>query len=141
MRKRAIRLSQATARLTALAFAVAAFAVDWPWGDLQNHTHWAKVGWIPFVSPPVRPMDVVQNLLLFAPFGFVAATASRHSRPRALLRATLLTAIIAFAGEASQLYSHTRFPSATDLACNVIGATLAAAAATSPRFIDVVAKL
>jgi hypothetical protein len=40
-----------------------------PWGDFQGHTHWAKVGWIPFVSPPVRLRDMVANLLLFAPFG------------------------------------------------------------------------
>jgi hypothetical protein len=74
MRKRAIRLSPAVWRLAAAAFGIAGVAVDWPWGDLQNHTHWAKVGWIPFVSPPVRSFDVLQNLLLFAPFGFFVAT-------------------------------------------------------------------
>lgn len=50
-------------------------AADFPWGDLQNHTHWSKVGWIPFVSPPVKPLDIAQNLLLCAPIGAAGALA------------------------------------------------------------------
>ena len=129
------------ARVLAIGFGLVAFAADWPWGDLQNHTHWAKVAWIPFVSPPVRPFDVLQNVLLFAPFGWFVALSSDHSRRGAVARAALLTLLIAFAGEASQLYSHSRFPSATDLTCNVVGATVAALAATSPRFLNVFARL
>ena len=41
-----------------------------PWTDLVGHTHWGKVQWIPFVSPPVKLLDVVGNILLYAPFGY-----------------------------------------------------------------------
>jgi glycopeptide antibiotics resistance protein len=129
------------ARVLAVAFGIAAFAADWPWGDLQNHTHWDRVAWIPFVSPPTKAYDVVQNLLLFAPFGCFVALSVFPSRRRGVLYAALLTLVVGFAGEASQLYSHSRFPSATDLTCNVVGAALAAAAATAPQLIDALAQL
>ena len=134
-------MRQTTARFVAACFGLAAFAADWPWGDLQNHTHWDRVKWIPFVSPPVKPFDIVQNLLLFAPFGFFLGLAFQRTRGRALMRAGLLTLLIGFAGESSQLYSHSRFPSATDLVCNVAGATLAAAAATSAVVFELAALL
>ena len=136
-----MEMRQPTARTLAACFGLAAFAADWPWGDLQNHTHWDKVAWIPFVTPPVTPFDIVQNLLLFAPFGCFVGLAAGRTRGRALVRAGVLTLLIGFAGEASQLYSHTRFPSATDLLCNVVGAMLAAVASTSPAVIGFVARL
>jgi glycopeptide antibiotics resistance protein len=111
-------------------FGVVAFAADWPWGDLQNHTHWDKVEWIPFVSRPIHTFDILQNLALFAPFGLFVGLGMNASGTRKSVRAALLTLVIGFAGEASQLYSHNRFPSATDLTCNVVGATLAAAGTT-----------
>lgn len=141
MRKRATWLRPSLARLLAAGFGVVAFAADWPWGDLQNHTHWDRVAWVPFVSPPVRPLDIVQNLLLFAPFGCFVGLSTVRSRRHGVMFAAALTLLIAFAGETSQLYSHSRFPSATDLTCNVVGAALAAAAATAPRVIDALARL
>ena len=50
---------------------VAALAADFPWTTLQNHTHWAHVLWLPFLSPPVRIVDSVLNVLLFVPAGGV----------------------------------------------------------------------
>src|SRR5262245_6008608 len=41
-----------------------------PWMDLQNHTHWSKVQWIPFVTPPVKVVDIVVNVALYVPFGY-----------------------------------------------------------------------
>jgi glycopeptide antibiotics resistance protein len=102
---------------------LAGFVADYPWGDWVGHTHWAKVGWIPFYSWPVRPFDILQNLLLFSPVGVASALAVRR---RPALVAALLTLPVAFAGEATQLYSHGRFPSSTDLVNNVAGAALAA---------------
>lgn len=102
---------------------LAGFVADYPWGDWVGHTHWANVGWVPYYSWPVRPFDILQNLLLFAPAGVSSALAFRR---RPALAAALLTLPVAFAGEATQLYSHARFPSATDLVNNVVGAALAA---------------
>ena len=98
---------------------VAAF----PWGDLQGHSHWNKVGWVPFVSPPVRLRDIALNTLLCAPIGGFSATLFR----RPLLMAFGLSLALSVTAESSQVYSHTRFPSATDVTCNVAGAVVAAA--------------
>lgn len=100
-------------------------AADFPWGDLQPHTHSAKVGWIPFVSPPVRAFDILQNLLLGAPLGAAIGLRYRRAVPAAFGVAVVVSLI----GEWTQLYSHSRFPSATDVACNVLGAVGAAMAA------------
>jgi glycopeptide antibiotics resistance protein len=105
-----------------LAIGVIVLAVV-PWGDFQGHTHWAKVGWIPFVSPPVRLRDIVANLLLFMPFGAAVAV---NVRSRRIAIAAVSAATLSFAGETLQLYSHQRFPSATDLVMNTAGAVLAA---------------
>jgi uncharacterized protein (TIGR03790 family) len=106
----------------ALCIAVA-LAADFPWGDFQGHTHWHNVGWIPFVSPPVRPGDIALNLLLFFPLGVFAARRVRAPAP-ALAQSALIAFVVSVIGEWTQLYSHTRFPSATDVACNVAGALL-----------------
>jgi glycopeptide antibiotics resistance protein len=101
------------------------FVTTVPWTDLVGHTHWGKVQWIPFVSPPVRLLDVVGNLLLYVPFGYQLILASP---PR--LRgwhAAAIAGVLSFAVEWSQLYSHSRFPSTQDLLCNVSGAWLGAA--------------
>jgi glycopeptide antibiotics resistance protein len=97
-------------------------AMVYPWGDVQDHAHWWKVAWIPFASPPFRPVDIAANVLLFVPVGVGAALLFRRAR----LAAGLLALTLSIGGEAVQLYSHSRFPSATDLACNVAGALAAA---------------
>lgn len=106
-----------------VSFLAVGVACDYPWGDWVGHTHWAKVGWIPYYSWPIAPFDIAQNLLLFSPVGVFSALAFERRQP---LYAALLTLPAAFVGEATQLYSHGRFPSATDLTNNVLGAALAA---------------
>lgn len=110
----------------ALAVALPVLAIP-PWLDLQDHAHWANVAWVPFVSPPVRLGDVLRNVLLFAPLGAAVAANLRSS---AVSKATALALLVSVSGEFSQLYSHTRFPSTTDVAVNV---TAAAAAAWAVR--------
>jgi glycopeptide antibiotics resistance protein len=110
--------------LLVLATALIVTAVT-PWGDFQGHTHWSKVGWVPFFSKPVRLRDILANILLFAPFG---AVVSRFGRERsALMMAVIAGGCLSLLAETLQLYSHTRFPSATDLVSNILGAALGAA--------------
>jgi glycopeptide antibiotics resistance protein len=96
---------------------------DFPWDDLQNHSHWGKIRWIPFVSPPVRLGDMALNMLLCAPVGGLCVRLFR----RPLLMAFGLSLALSATAEWSQVYSHTRIPSATDVTCNVAGAVLAGA--------------
>jgi glycopeptide antibiotics resistance protein len=111
------------ARLFLLLATAGIVLAVFPWGDFQGHTHWAKVGWIPFVSQPVRVRDIIANVLLFVPFGAAVAVNTRRAP---VLSATLAGATLSFVGEATQLYSHARFPSATDVVTNTAGAALAA---------------
>ena len=96
----------------------AALAVDYPWDHWVGHTHWAKVGWIPFYSWPVSLRDILQNVILFLPAGVCARLAFGA---RARIWAPLLAFPVSLLGEWTQLYSHERFPSATDLVCNIAG--------------------
>jgi len=89
-----------------------------PWTDLQNHTHWSKVQWIPFVTPPVKVVDIVVNVLLYIPFGYWFLRWA--GRKRSLL-AVVAAAALSIATEWTQLYSHSRFPSLTDVTCNIVG--------------------
>jgi len=89
-----------------------------PWTMYVNHTHWQRVAWIPF-SPPIRIRDIALNLLLYVPWGYFGARAMRSGRVWIVVA---LAAVLSLATEASQLYSHGRFPSATDLTCNILGA-------------------
>lgn len=95
-----------------------------PWTDLVGHTHWQKVQWIPFRSPPVEPLDIVVNIVMYVPFGhqFVRASAPRARVWHAVALAGALSLIL----EWSQLYSHSRFPSLQDVACNILGAWIGA---------------
>ena len=91
--------------------------------DLQDHPHWQKVAWLPF-STPVRPFDLLGNVLLYVPLGFaLQAAASRDRR----LVAMLAGGVLSIALEATQVWSHSRFPSATDVVMNVVGVAAGAA--------------
>ncbi len=95
-----------------------------PWTDFVGHTHWQKVQWVPFRSPPVRVIDVIVNILLYLPLGY---TLLRASAPRARVwHAVAVASVLSLAAEWSQLYSHSRFPSLQDVVCNVFGAWVGA---------------
>ena len=105
-----------------LATVVCIIALTFPW-DLQNHPHWQKVAWIPFVTGIVRPVDLLGNFALYFPFGFFLPV---RRQPARLLIATLLAALLSASLELSQVWSHWRFPSATDVTMNVAGSVAGA---------------
>lgn len=92
-----------------------------PWTDLQNHSHWARVQWIPFVTPPVKAVDIAVNVLLYMPFGYLFA---RWMGRCGVVRVAACAGALSLFTEWTQLYSHSRFPSLTDTTCNVIGALI-----------------
>jgi glycopeptide antibiotics resistance protein len=100
-------------------------AATFPW-DLRDHPHWQKVAWIPFATGIVRPTDLLLNVALYVPFGFLLAPRMR----RAPIVSTLVGALaLSSLMELTQVWSHVRFPSATDIVMNVLGAALGAALA------------
>jgi VanZ family protein len=104
--------------------AIAAAVV--PWADVQTHSHWPRVQWIPFFTPPIRPLDLVINVLLYAPLGFWFVRQSADDDTRAWWRACIYAMALSLFTEWTQLYSHSRFPSLTDTSCNLIGTALGA---------------
>jgi glycopeptide antibiotics resistance protein len=90
-----------------------------PWQSLQNHTHWARIRWVPFVSAPVNIGDIIRNVLLYVPFGYIVASRS-SSWPLCVGGAAALSWITEF----TQIWSHGRFPSVQDVFMNIAGAAI-----------------
>ena len=101
--------------------------ISFPWFGFTFQPQWNRVNLIPLADPSDRPRDVVANLLLFVPFGFSAAR--RRTPAQALARAAGLAAVVSISAEAMQLFSTTRYPSATDVAAAILG-SLAGALST-----------
>ena len=89
--------------------------------DWQSHSHWARVAWLPFLTGLVRPADLLVNALLYLPLGLaLQARTARDTR----WQAALVAALLSVAMECSQVWSHDRFPTATDTVMNVAGCLL-----------------
>ena len=112
----------AAARVLA-ALALVLLATTWPISDFQDHPHWFRVEWIPF-SQYLRPFDVVANVLLFVPFG--AAAAAGTTDPRRVRVVMYAGLALALAVELSQVYTHNRIATTTDVVTNTAGAWLGA---------------
>jgi VanZ family protein len=92
-----------------------------PWWSFDAQAHWERVKWAPFLTPPVNADDMIANVLLYVPFGYWAFQMDRARRPWVVVGIALL---LSLATELAQVYSYGRFPSTTDLSCNVYGAWL-----------------
>src|SRR5207249_10428166 len=88
-----------------------------PWSGLQGlqgHAHRGNVRWIP-CYPAVLSLrsvrDIVVNLSLFVPFGYLYVR-SQITMPRTMfLRITLLAVLLSIGVELVQVFSHARIPS------------------------------
>lgn len=101
-----------------------------PWGSYQPHPHWSRVVWVPFTTPPPLTVpDVLLNVVLYAPFGWLSARRGAKGRARAAAWAVFWAVVLSAATEATQVYSHGRFPSMTDVTLNAAGALGGALAA------------
>ena len=92
-----------------------------PWLTFKDHSHWQRVGWIPFFSSEVKIRDIIANVLLYVPWGFFWVR-QRHDPVRHVWAVVVLAAVLSIGTEVTQVYSHGRFPSATDVVCNLVGA-------------------
>lgn len=105
------------------ALALILLATTWPLSDFQDHSHWLRVEWVPF-SQYQRPLDVVANVLLFVPFG--AAAAAGTADPRRVRLVMYAGLGLALAVELSQVFTHNRIATTTDVITNTAGAWLGA---------------
>ena len=116
-------------RYATVAACIVILAAIVPWRSFQDHPHWDKVGWLPFVTP-IQMRDLLANVVLFAPLGASLAWNGASAR---LGRIAGVAATLSITGEATQIYAHSRFPSATDVVANVCGALVAAVLVKSIR--------
>jgi glycopeptide antibiotics resistance protein len=96
-----------------------------PWGALERRAHWERVAWIPFVSPPVEISDVTGNVFFYLPYGIVAAGEVAETLSP-VLSVTASAILLSLAGEFTQVFSNSRYPSMTDVTCNAVGAFIGA---------------
>ena len=90
------------------------------------------IAWSPFVDPDgsrASIPDVVQNILLFIPLGFLGILAAKKPNLFALLKIGLLGFALSGLVEAAQLMTTDRTSSITDLITNAAGTFLGALAA------------
>jgi glycopeptide antibiotics resistance protein len=90
-----------------------------PIGRYREQPARRQIAWIPFVSRPVTLRDIARNVLLYVPFGYLQARALVHATA---WRALAYSAALSAGTEATQVYSRGRYPSTTDVVCNVLGA-------------------
>ena len=96
-----------------------------PWGDYTGHSHWDHVRWVPLSERPLSTTDVLLNVILFVPLGFLLMWAGSASRSvKRATAALVLAAILSILAEYFQVYCHNRIPSVTDICTNVLGAGL-----------------
>jgi VanZ family protein len=94
-----------------------------PWASYQPHAHWDRVGWWPLLSPPIRVRDLVVNIALYVPLG-VFVVSPGADRRRGILWAVVWAGGLSVATETTQVFSHGRFPNATDVVMNMLGAAV-----------------
>jgi glycopeptide antibiotics resistance protein len=119
------------ARLRLAAWTLVIVIVVVPWSGWVGHEHWARVIWVPFM-PPLRLRDVVLNVIFYVPFGLFFPQGRRGAGKFAL--AVGCAFLLSVATELTQVYSHGRFPSMTDVATNTIGAAVGAGLARLRRW-------
>ena len=125
---RARRLDRAFGAAWALAAAAILVLTLWPPDAFRAHGHWERISWVPFADPWGKPWELVANVLLFAPFGYLGTRALGAGR-RAALAVALCGLALSLAVETAQIFAHDHFPSATDVVANLLGAGAGAAVA------------
>lgn len=105
--------------------------ISGPWFGVVTRPQWANVNWVPFAAAADKPRDLLQNVLLFVPFGW--SFELDRQRRTALAGALALAALMSIMAEATQLFSPERFPSLTDVVMALFGTALGFAASFAWR--------
>jgi VanZ family protein len=88
--------------------------------SLTSAPQWDRVGWRPFVNAADQPHDLLLNTILFVPFGY--SIAGSEPRRRRVALAMAVAGLVSLSAESLQLFSTTRYPSATDIVAALAGA-------------------
>ncbi len=102
-----------------------------PWTNFQaNPTNWQRINWVPYAYVSLKlgfiNRDVLQNILLYLPFGYCYVRRFPFENRSLLLFVGMFACTLSFLTEAAQIFQPHRFPSATDVTNNIFGALLGA---------------
>jgi len=105
-------------------------ATSAPWTNFQaNPTNWHRINWVPYAYISLKLgfiRDVLQNMLLYFPFGYCYVKRLPVENRSLLLFVGMFACTLSFLTEAAQIFQLHRFPSATDVINNIFGALLGA---------------
>ena len=94
-----------------------------PWSYYVDHSQWDRVTWVPFSDHELP--EILLNVALFFPFGYFYPGPLYGPSLKQHWSLPLITAAMLSTGiEFFQVYTHTRFPSTTDICANLLGAIL-----------------
>jgi glycopeptide antibiotics resistance protein len=96
-----------------------------PWYALDPDPRFYRIRWIPFLSRPRSIRDILLNVGLYVPFGYLLLR-QLAGKPHSVWKVVAAALALSSLSEASQLFSRGRFPSSTDLVTNGAGAWLGA---------------
>jgi glycopeptide antibiotics resistance protein len=104
-------------------------------------SNFGKISWLPFIDPDgsrASIPDVVQNILLFFPFGIISFLSLNQRKLSRIFLATLFGSLLSLFVEILQLFTTDRTTSITDLVTNSAGAFLGAS--TAAYTLDMISK-
>lgn len=102
-----------------------------PWTDFEpTPTNWQKINWVPYVhifwGGRIVDRDVLQNVALYMPFGYCFVKSFPTERRSRFFLVGIFACTLSLVTEAAQVFQPERFPSATDVVNNILGALVGA---------------
>jgi glycopeptide antibiotics resistance protein len=109
--------------------------ISLPWSQFDGTPHWENVYWIPFSGPlrlhPKVILEIVGNLVLFVPIGYLLVRSCFPEIKRPLVWATAIGLASSFSIEVYELFCRHRAIETADLILNTGGTVLGAQLALS----------
>lgn len=104
--------------------------ISLPWWKFDGTPHWENVYWIPFTGPlslhPKVLLEIVGNLVLFVPIGYLFVRSSFSGIRQPLLWAAAVGLVSSFSIEVYELFCRYRAIETADLILNTAGTVLGA---------------
>jgi len=104
-------------------------------------SNYSKISWLPFIDPDgsrASIPDIVQNVLLFLPFGILSFISLNQRKWHRIIIATLFGSLLSVFVEFLQLFTIDRTTSTTDLISNTAGTFFGAL--TAAIIVDLISK-
>lgn len=118
-------------RLGLLWVLVIVAATTAPWTNFEpTPTNWQKINWVPYAhifwGERLVNRDVLQNLVLYMPFGYCYVKSFPSEIRSELFLVGIFACALSLVTEVAQVFQPERYPSVTDVVNNTFGALMGA---------------